>query len=142
MVPQVVKKIRIDVHERNNIPTIYAKQYDTNSRFICAQISEDNQDIVIAQSSKVFLNACREDDDYRSFSGIVNDDGSVTVPLEPCILEFPGTVKCDILIEDSGSRLSTLDFLVIVKESYYNGDFIDTNYDIATIKEVKEYLGI
>ena len=74
----ITKSISVDVSAENTFQSIIAKQYDTNSRFLKIQLKNENEPIRIDSSCSVQINASREDNTAKAFSGIVNDDGTVT----------------------------------------------------------------
>lgn len=118
---QIIKSLSLDVSRQNRIRAILAKQFDNGSRFLNIQLNNEGEPITVAKTSVVLINATRADGESESFMGVVNDDGSVTVPITYWMLEVPGRVKCDIsVISEQGSKLSSLGFAIEVEKT--NGD--------------------
>ena len=100
----IVKHISVDVASENVFQSIIAKQYDSDSRFLTVRLTNEGEQITVSPSSTVLINARREDGDSKAFSGTVNENGSVTVPITYWMLELDGQVECDISVIDSEQR--------------------------------------
>lgn len=130
---QIIKEICVDVAKRNLFQAIIAKQHDNNSRFLKVTLTNEGKPIQVDSSSVVTINARRADNEARPFGGVVNSDGTVTVPLAPWMLELDDVVKCDIGVVDTESRkLTSTSFELEVETAAYDGDGIeeDENYDL------------
>ncbi len=140
---QIVRDITVDVAAQNIFQAIIAKQYDSKSRFLKVTLTDTGEKITIDASSTVIINALREDGESKAFSGEVNSDGTVTVPLTLWMLEKDGFVKCDISIVDADKRklTSTLFSLNVEQAACPNSDISDDdNYDLLVnlISEASE----
>lgn len=133
---KIIKELNIEVAKPNILQAIVAKQYDMNSRFLKIAFIDSGTRIDIPTTAKVVINAERKDGQSNSFEGVVNDDGTVTVPLHSWMLELEGTVICDIsaidTTENEEGKLSTTSFTLIVEKSAHGGSDIsnDPQYDI------------
>lgn len=130
---QIIQDIKVNVSQPNFFQAIVAKQYDSNSRFLRATLMHNNEKVEINSTSTVMINATRNDGEDKSFAGVVNEDGTVTVPLAYWMLELVGQVKADISIIDAESRkLTTTTFIIQVEKASCDNDDIaeDENYDI------------
>lgn len=120
---EIIKELNIEVSQPNVFQAVVAKQYDMNTRFIRATFVDYGEAIPIPQSSTltVTINVLRNDGESNSFEGVINSDGTVTVPLDSWMLELDGTVVCDISITGTASggemRLTTTAFPVIVEKA-------------------------
>lgn len=142
---EIIREITVDVAKANVFQAIVAKQFDSNSRFLKATITNNGEPLTIPPSASVTINALREDGNAEAFLGSVNDDGTITVPLSNWMLQLDGIVKCDISIVTADSKLTTTMFSLAVEEAAYGGSDIsdDPNYDLliqlledcSTIKE-------
>ena len=137
----IIQDIKVNVSQPNFFPAIVAKQYDSNSRFLRATLIHNNEKIEIQSTSTVMINATRDDGEDKTFAGVVNADGTVTVPLTTWMLELAGTVIADISVVDIESRkLTTTTFVIQVEKASCDNDDIaeDENYDILVqlIEEV------
>ena len=129
----IVKQISVDVASENVFKGIVAKQYDSDSRFLKVQLTNEGEPIVVKPTSTVLINARREDDAAKAFAGTVSEDGTITVPLAYWMLELDGKVECDISVIDSDKRrLTSTSFVINVEPAAYGGDDIskDEDYDV------------
>lgn len=115
MANTTIKEVTLDVGNSNiPIQSVPAKQYDLASRFLKVNFTDKGQPITPAANSVVVINAERPDQESASFEGVINSDGSVTVPITKWMLMQDGTVNVDIsIIDGSSGRLTTLSFLRI-----------------------------
>lgn len=122
--PKITSDIQVDVTQFNTFPAIIAKQFDKSARFLKVQFLKDGELIEIESSASVVINARRADDQSKSFSGVVNADGTVTVPISYWMLELDDKVSCDITIvnESEESELSSTLFYIDVQESASQSD--------------------
>lgn len=125
----IIQKISVEVSKPNFFQAIVAKQYDSNSRFLKVTLIQDNEKINVANTSTVTINAKRNDGAEKSFTGEVNEDGTVTVPLTYWMLELNGTLECDISIFGADeSKLTSTKFTVEVERaSCQGGDVTDAD---------------
>lgn len=130
MAIQIIREISADVVKRGSTRSVYAKQNDTNSRFLNVRIQEDGKDIKVDSTSEVLLNVERPDKQENIFYGTVNEDGSVKVPLTSWMLELEGTLICDVSIvseDPEVAKLTTMLFNIYVEAAVVtNGSIIDT----------------
>ena len=133
---KIIKELNIEVAKPNILQAVVAKQYDMNSRFLKIAFIDSGTRIDIPTTAKVVINAERKDGQSNSFEGVVNDDGTVTVPLHSWLLELEGTVICDIsaidTTENEEGKLSTTSFTLLVEKASHGGSDIsnDPQYDI------------
>ena len=137
---EIIKELKIEVSKPNIFQAVVAKQYDMNTRFIKATLVDGADVIYIPndpdKSVKVVINAERPDGQSKGFDGVVNEDGTVTVPLHSWMLELEGTVICDISVidteADDNKKLTTTSFTLLVEKASYGGGDItnDPQYDV------------
>jgi hypothetical protein len=95
-----------------------AKQHDADSRFLKVTLKNEGETLEIPTSSTVVINSTRPDGTSNSFSGEVNEDGTVTVPIANWMLVQDGELKCDVSVTDINQRkISTLTFSINVDPS-------------------------
>ena len=145
---EIVKELNIEVSKPNIFQAVVAKQYDMNTRFIKATFVDGADKILInpLATLTVVINAERPDGTSKGFDGVVNEDGTVTVPLHSWMLELAGTVVCDISVintaTDNNKKLTTTSFTLLVEKAAYGGDDLTTDpqYDILVelIKKVED----
>lgn len=135
---KIIKELNIDVTKPNIFQALVAKQYDMNTRFLKVTFTDcgNKIEIPLAATNKVIINAERKDGQSKGFDGVINDDGTVTVPLHSWMLELDGSVICDISVVDTASndnkRLTTTSFTLLVEKAAYGGNDVtsDPQYDV------------
>lgn len=140
---EILRQISVDVAQVNRFQAIVAKQYDKNSRFLKVQLTNLENNIQVNSDCSVVINARREDGVAQAFSGEVNEDGTVTVPITEWMLALDGTVKCDISIMNGTEQvLTTTLFELDVQEAALDEESIsgDEHYNVLVelIEEVQE----
>ena len=130
----VINDLSLDVSKEKRVRPQTAKQYDINSRFLRVRITNEGAPVAVDSDAYVIINAARSDGKSKSFRGIVNDDGTVTVPVTGWMLESKDFIMCDISVidGDTGSKLSTMSFEIDVEKASASNKCIqkDEKYDI------------
>lgn len=149
---RIVKEITVEVTKPNVFQALVAKQYDMNTRFLKVTLTDGGTPITVPYTDEitVVINAERKDGQSKGFDGVVNEDGTVTVPLHSWMLELDGEVKCDISVidttADNNKKLTTTSFDLIVEKAAYGGDDVtsDPQYDVLVelIEKVESLEGI
>lgn len=114
---EITKSLDLDVSRQNRIQAVVAKQYDTNSRFLKVQLKDSGIDIKVDDAWSVYINASRADGEARMFSGTVNADGTVTLPITYWMLELDAIVTCDVSIVSGDAKLTSLNFMIDVERA-------------------------
>ncbi len=123
---EIIQHLSLDVAVKNRTQAIFAKQHDKNSRFLKITLTSEGDAIVIDTTSTVMINAMRANHTSKAFAGRVNDDGTVTVPLTPWMLELDGRVICDITIIDADeNKLTSGSFELDVEAALYSGENVE-----------------
>lgn len=134
---QIVQNITLEVSKPNTFQAIIAKQFDSESRFLRVKMVNGSDTINVLSTSTVVINAKRNDGAEQAFEGVVNEDGTVTVPLTYWMLELDGELKCDVSIIDAeGRKLTSTKFIVKVEDaSCADPDVSDADkYDILILQ--------
>ena len=142
----VIKDIKLDFLEENNV-VVLAKQEDAGSRFIRVTFAEEGKPFPIAGASYVTLNVKKNDGHVVKSEGIVNDDGTATVPLVSQMLAVDGDAKADVSVFGiEPKKLTTMSFTVRVQESSIpDGTEISTdefNDLITALAEIAGFAGV
>ena len=120
----IISEITLDVAGKaNKYTTVRAKQGDNFSRWIRAKITNGNVDYVVSPESTVMINFKRYDEQTKSYTGEVEADGKVLLPLTYWALELPYMVTCDVAIietitvsgEQRQRKLTTFSFYIDVE---------------------------
>ena len=121
----ITKQLKVDVAKRNLFPFLVAKQGDSGSRFLKIQLLNEGVSVAVNAGASVAINARRPDGQSDDFAGTVNEDGTVTVPLDAWMLQIAGIVTCDVSVsEGEDNRLTTMTFRVEVQGASYSGSEI------------------
>lgn len=121
----ITKALRVDVAKKNLFPLIAAKQGDSGSRFLKIQLLNEGVSFTVSSGATVAINARRPDGQCDDFAGTVNEDGTITVPLDAWMLELAGIVTCDVSVEEGeDNRLTSMTFRVEVESASYSGSEI------------------
>lgn len=116
---EIIKSIEVDVAKLNTFPAVVAKQGDTLSRFLKVQLLNESEPLAVDSGATVIINVERVDGQSKAFSGSVNTDGSVTVPLTAWTLEIDGKARCSVSIVIGEKRLTSTTFYVNVEHAEY-----------------------
>lgn len=149
--PKITKELSVDVIRPNSSEMLVAKQGDSNSRFLKVKIMDDGKEHPVSGTSKVTINVERPDKESFSVFGVVNDDGTVTVPINSDMLKVDGILKCDISIinTENDSRLTSTKFYISVEEASNLGDISESDPDacvlvqlIGEVEKLKDQCGV
>lgn len=111
-------EITLDLNTKAPYAIIYTKQGDADSRYVIIHITKDGKDYPIAQSSTALFRFKKPDGHQVVQSGVINEDGSVSVLLSEQILAQAGKGYADLVIYGAnGSVLSTISFIVSIMSS-------------------------
>lgn len=126
--------LKLDTVRKNRVNIIYAVEHDYGARFLTVTLTEDGKKITVEKESAVTINALRPDGEKSAFSGTVNSDGTVTVPITQWMLEVEGEVVCSISAVETDKRLTTTHFYLQAQESIWDGTSVpsadDSNKDV------------
>lgn len=121
-VNNVVLSVDSSIHNRPGF--IYAKQYDSNSRFIRVKLV--GEDGVIKPTGLFQLNARRPDGEHVEVPGHVDSDSTILFSLKSSVLAIPGDVACDVSMfaseSDTQVMLTSSTFHIVVAESMFSLD--------------------
>ena len=146
MAQTITRSISIDVAQENRLQPIVAKQYDRASRFLNVQFLDMGTEMTIEAGATIVINAKRSDGQGLSFSGSVNSDGTVRVPITYWMLELDGPVVCDISIitgSSADTMLTSTSFTLEVQAAAVTNADVEENEDypvlLELIHEVSEF---
>lgn len=132
---KIIKEIVVDVAKKSSLKTIFAKQNDSNSRFLKVTLHNEGETIKVPETAQAILNVCRADGSAKAFFGTVNPNGTVTMPLTSWALGIDDTATCSIsIIGEDGEKLTSTSFSVSVEAAEYTGEDIseDEDKDVLT----------
>lgn len=112
----IIQQITLDFSRENNV-IVNAKRDDAGSRFLNVKFTNLGVPVLIAADSVVTINIVKSDGLYVASAGVVEEDGTVTVPLTNQALAVDGNAKADIsIISAETSKLTTLQFTIRVQQ--------------------------
>lgn len=122
---QCLYKLTLDVAERDALLSIVARQGDSDTRFLRMSLYSLGEALRVEDSATVVLNVKNAAGELMAFSGSVNADGTITLPLPARLLKNTGVVTCDVsIITTSGGRLTTPPFEIDVVASVADTDLL------------------
>lgn len=115
---KIIADLSLDTYRRNKIQPLVIPQHDYGARYIRARITEQGKSVSVASGSVVSIIAKRMADGQSSaFSGSVNTDGSVLVPITQWMLDAPSDdVDCHVAVTGNGYQYSTTSFVISPQE--------------------------
>lgn len=147
---QVTKSIKIDLIEKGVQPIVYAKQNDSQTRFIAASLFANGHpfsvpDGVVAmfRAGKPDGTACFYDVNEDGEPAIVIEGSVVTAELVEQVLTVAGNVCAEInLYSSSGEKLTTFSFIIIVEPSVLTDqEIVSSDYYNVLTEQVKAAQG-
>ena len=123
----VTQAVTLFTTQLNRFQALVAKQFDKVSRFLdCTIVGENDEVLSIPSSASVYINARRSDDESASFTGSVNGDGTVRVPISYWMLTLDGPVYADVSIyTENETVLTTTEFEIYVQRANADQSEID-----------------
>lgn len=143
---QVTKSIKIDLVEKGVQPIVYAKQNDSQTRFIAASLFANGQpfsvpDGVVAmfRAGKPDGTACFYDSNETGTTAITIDGNLVTVELAEQVLTAPGNVQAEInFYTAGGEKLTSFSFAIQVEKSVLTDqEIVSSDYYNVLTEQVK-----
>lgn len=143
---QVTKSIKIDLVEKGMQPLIYAKQNDSQTRFIAASLFANGQpfsvpDGVVAmfRAGKPDGTACFYDSNETGTPAITIEGNLVTVELAEQVLTAPGNVQAEInFYTAGGEKLTSFSFAIQVEKSVLTDqEIVSSDYYNVLTEQVK-----
>lgn len=143
---QVTKPIKIDLVEKGVQPIVYAKQNDSQTRFIAASLFANGQpfsvpDGVVAmfRAGKPDGTACFYDSNETGTPAITIEGNLVTVELAEQVLTAPGNVQAEInFYTAGGEKLTSFSFAIQVEKSVLTDqEIVSSDYYNVLTEQVK-----
>lgn len=132
----ITQEITLDLCYENCFKTIIVKQLDENSRYLKVNVTERGKKYTVPDESFITFNVKRSDDQAKRFSGILNEDGTITIPLPNWMLLEPGKHTCNVSIVNGDTTLSTLNFVVYSELAPCTDEDIKDDEDYGILVEL------
>lgn len=135
-----VQKITLDFC-RNNIQSVYVKQYDKNTRYLIVSCTENGKFVKLDKSYMTCRVKVLTPDDRASLDTCtILDDGTVKVPLKENVLFSSGVANAELMItsSDESKRIGTMKFRVIIDSSVYGDERVISSDEFSALTELFE----
>lgn len=143
---QVTKAINIDLIEKSVKPLIYAKQNDSQTRFIAASLFANGQPfsvpdgvVAVFRAGKPDGTACFYDSNETGTPAITIEGNLVTVELAEQVLTAPGNVQAEInFYTAGGEKLTSFSFAIQVEKSVLTDqEIVSSDYYNVLTAQIK-----
>lgn len=128
-------QITLDLVNRQAPAIVHAKQYDSNTRQIVADLTENGAPLVIPSGTTAIFQMAKPDGTYVFYDSdeagspaVVIEGSTVTVTLVAAALQVAGECQAQIDLYKAGDKLTSFTFLVIVQPSTVPDDAISETY--------------
>ena len=118
---KITNPITLDVARSNSYICLLAKQFDENSRFLIATLTNNGEPMIIPAGAAVTLRATRPDGEPVAVPGIINNDGTTTVEIDDYILEVVGSASLSIEVAIGDEILTSASFNLTIQRADGNG---------------------
>ena len=118
---KITNPITLDVARSNSYICLLAKQFDENSRFLIATLTNNGAPMIIPAGAAVTLRATRPDGEPVAVPGIINNDGTTTVEIDDYILEVVGSASLSIEVAIGDEILTSASFNLTIQRADGNG---------------------
>lgn len=129
---EIQYKLSLDCHKPGVQKTIYAKENDTLSRKLIVSLTENGKPYTIPPDATAIIKALKPDDTII-FNNCIIGNNNITVTLTSQFLSCIGEVKCEICIIKDDVVLSTPCIAVIVEDSMYGDDAIESTNEYTML---------
>ena len=143
---QVTKAINIDLIEKSVKPLIYAKQNDSQTRFIAASLFANGHPfsvpdgvVAVFRAGKPDGTACFYDSNETGTPAITIEGNLVTVELAEQVLTVPGNVQAEInFYTAGGEKLTSFSFAIQVEKSVLTDqEIVSSDYYNVLTAQIK-----
>ena len=140
-------KLNLDVYKDRNYESIIVAQNDDKSRIIECKLYADSQPVALSSSVTAAFNATLDNVIVAENVPCIVADNAVKITLAKSMLQLAGMMKCELVLSENDTILTTQHFSVYVNKSVINskskyepnGGALATKDDINTaIEKVKD----
>lgn len=134
----LIANLTLDTTRKNNIPPLVVPQGDYGARVIRAKITDLGKPVIVESTAAASIVATRSGDgESKAFSGRVNADGTVTVPVKQWMLDVPEEdVTCHIEVTSIVYKYSTTSFLIEPQEKANPTEISEDDPRVDVVTEV------
>lgn len=131
-------KLNLDVYKDRNYESIVVAQNDDKSRIIECKLYADYQPVTINDNVTALLNATVDNVIVADSVPCSVSDNAITITLTKSMLQLAGIMKCELVLSENDTILTTQHFSVFVNKSVINSKskYEPTGSTLATKKDV------
>ena len=131
-------KLNLDVHKDRNYESIIVAQNDDKSRIIECKLYADSQPVALSSSVTAAFNATVDNVIVAENVPCIVADNAVKITLAKSMLQLAGMMKCELVLSENDTILTSQHFSVFVNKSVINtkSKYEPTGSNLATQKDV------
>lgn len=131
-------KLNLDVYKDRNYESIIVAQNDDKSRIIECKLYADSQPVALSSSVTAAFNATVDNVIVADSVPCSVSDNAITITLSKSMLQLAGIMKCELVLSENDTILTTQHFSVFVNKSVINtkSKYEPTGSNLATKKDV------
>lgn len=113
-------KLNLDVYKGRNYESIIVAQNDDKSRIIECKLYADSQPVALSSSVTAAFNATVDNVIVADSVPCSVSDNAITITLSKSMLQLAGIMKCELVLSENDTILTTQHFSVFVNKSVIN----------------------
>lgn len=131
-------KLNLDVYKDRNYESIVVAQNDDKSRIIECKLYADSRPVALSSSVTAAFNATVDNVIVADSVPCSVSDNAITITLSKSMLQLAGIMKCELVLSENDTILTTQHFSVFVNKSVINTNskYEPTGANLATKKDV------
>lgn len=131
-------KLNLDVYKDRNYESIIVAQNDDKSRIIECKLYADSQPVALSSSVTAAFNATVDNVIVAENVSCIVADNAIKITLAKSMLQLAGMMKCELVLSENDTILTTQHFSVFVNKSVINtkSKYEPAGANLATKKDV------
>lgn len=131
-------KLNLDVYKDRNYESIIVAQNDDKSRIIECKLYADSQPVALSSSVTAAFNATVDNVIVADSVPCSVSGNAITITLSKSMLQLAGIMKCELVLSENDTILTTQHFSVFVNKSVINSKskYEPAGSTLATKKDV------
>ena len=131
-------KLNLDVYKDRNYESIIVAQNDDKSRIIECKLYADSQPVALSSSVTAAFNATVDNVIVAENVPCIVADNAVKITLAKSMLQLAGMMKCELVLSENDTILTSQHFSVFVNKSVINtkSKYEPAGSNLATKKDV------
>ena len=140
-------ELNLDVYKDRNYESIVVAQNDDKSRIIECKLYADSRPVALSSSVTAAFNATVDNVIVAENVPCIVADNAIKITLAKSMLQFAGMMKCELVLSENDTILTTQHFSIYINKSVINskskyepnGGTLATKDDInAAIEKIKD----